>query len=151
VDAHYQAMLNRTAESAALAAGAALVQNGGDTGTLIVMLATSSEFASQANADAGQLFVTPLYQELLGRSPEPAALAFYAGEINSGTASRLQVVEQIQSSPEYRTNAVDALYQNVLGRAPDPSGLAGALAFLAQGSTQSQLEAMLLSSDEFFT
>ena len=74
-----------------------------------------------------------------------------AGAIDAGTATRLQIVELIQNSTEYRTDEIDNLYQNVLGRAPDPGGLASSSSFLEQGGTLSQLESMLLSSNEFFT
>jgi hypothetical protein len=142
----YEAILDHAPAAGVLA----LVKNGSQQ-QMIVTLATSSEFAGQASGDVGQVFVTQVYQALLGRAPDPTALALDAGAIDAGTATRLQIVEDIQNSTEYRSDAVDALYQEVLGRAPDPSGLAGSLAFLAQGGTQSQLEAMLLSSNEFFT
>ncbi len=151
VQSTYVTILNRDADSVGLAAGSALLENGGSLQPLIVTLATSSEFAGQVNGDVGQLFVTQVYQSLLGRAPDSAALALGAGAIDAGTATRLQIVEEIQSSTEYRTDEVDAAYQEVLGRTPDQGGLGGSLAFLGQGGTLSQLEAMLLSSNEFFT
>ena len=146
----YETVLNRAVDSEGLAYFGGLLINGSSPQQLFLQLATSSEFAGAVNADVGQLFVTQVYHELLNRAPDPAALTLYAGEIDAGTATRLQIVEAIQSSTEFRTDAVDTLYQTVLGRVSDSGGLAGSLAFLEQGGTPAQLEAILLSSNEFF-
>ena len=147
----YQTVLNRTFDSEGVIYFSAFLLNGGSTEQMTLQLATSSEFVGMANGDVGQVFVTQVYQALLGRAPEPAVLTSLAGAIDAGTATRLQIVAAIQNSTEYRTDAVDSLYQQVLGRAPDPSGLTGALAFLGQAGMLSQLESILLSSNEFFT
>jgi hypothetical protein len=150
IQSSYQTVLHRAADNAGLANGFALLQTGASSQQWIVTLATSAEFVHAANGDVGQSFVVHLYRDLLGRSPDQAGLAWFAAQLDAGTATRTQIVQQLQNSMEYRTDAVAALYQEVLGRAPDPNGLAGSLAFLAQGGTLSQLETMLLSSDEFF-
>jgi len=94
------------------------------------------------NADVGQLFVTQVYQTLLNRAPEPAALAMDAGAIDAGTATRLQMSNKSKAARNTAQTKLTNLYQNVLGRAADRR-LASSLTFLEQGGTLSQLEAML--------
>ena len=147
----YETVLNRDFDSEGISYFGAILLNGGTPEQVVLQLATSPEFVAAANGDVGQVFVTQVYQALLGRAPESAVLTSLAGAIDGGTATRLQIVTAIQNSTEYRTDAVDSLYQQVLGRVPDPVGLTGSLAFLQQGGTLSQLESMLLSSNVFFT
>ncbi len=113
----YESVLNRAADGAGISDFGALLLNGGSPEQIIVQLASSPEFAGLVNGDIGQVFVTQVYQALLGRAPDPAALASDAGAIDAGTMTRLQIVEEIESSTEYRTNEVDNLYQQVLERA----------------------------------
>ena len=125
----YESILNRAADGEGISDFGALLLNGGSPEQLIVQLASSPEFAGLVNGDVGQVFVTQVYQALLGRAPDPAALALDAAAIDAGTMTRLQIVEEIKGSTEYRTNEVDNLYGQVLNRAPDPSGLAGSCRF----------------------
>jgi uncharacterized delta-60 repeat protein len=98
---------------------------------------------------ANELFVRQLYLDLLQRPGEAAGMAGWVAALDQG-ASRLQVVQAFQSSPEYHTVVVRELYRLVFGRAVDPSGQMTWVSFLNRGGTAEQLEAILLGSDEFF-
>jgi uncharacterized delta-60 repeat protein len=97
-----------------------------------------------------QRFVTQVYLDLLGRSAEPAGMAFFTGLLNQGT-SRAEVVGRIEGSQEYHTRVIQSLYGLYLGRAADPVGLSGWDAFLTRGGTAEQLAALLLGSDEYLS
>jgi hypothetical protein len=97
---------------------------------------------------ANEQFVNALYQGLLGRQADAAGLAYWEGLLNAG-ASRQDVAEQIQSSPEFLQDEVAAAYQSVLHRAVDPLGLSAWTGFLAAGHSSNELAAQLAGSAEF--
>ena len=96
-----------------------------------------------------QNFVNQVYTDLLGRTAEPGGLAFWSGQIDGGV-SRAQVVAEIQTSLEYRTDEVERLYQAFLDRAADPVGLQNAVNYLEQGGRVEQIAIAMLASPEYF-
>jgi hypothetical protein len=94
-------------------------------------------------------YVSSLYVNLLHRQPDSAGLAFYVGEINSGT-SNLAVAQQIWGSPEHRGVQVDSYYKTFLHRAADASGRAYWVNQLVSGILNEQgVEIGFLYSPEF--
>jgi hypothetical protein len=63
--------------------------------------------------------------------------------------NRVQVVQAIENSLEYRIVEVNSAYQQILGRPADPVGLNAFVPFLQNGGTVEQLKALLGSSPEF--
>ncbi len=157
-----------------------LLGRGGDTGGLeqFSALATASGTAAVADAIVGSpefqslhgglndtQLVTLLYNELLGRAPDPGGLANYVSALQGG-ASQGQVVADIADSAEAKTHLaadtanvwvpdatgalVTELYQTAFGRVPDPAGLAQFTGALQSGQvTAQQLAADLAASPEF--
>ena len=68
--------------------------------------------------------VSQLYQDLLDRDPEPAALAYWTGLLTAGT-SRATVVQGIYDSAEHRGIQVDQFYDEFFNRACRPAGTSG--------------------------
>ena len=66
--------------------------------------------------------VTFLFQGLLNRDPESAALTFYTAELNAG-ASVAQVADQVLSSPEGHLTTIASLYRDELGSTASLSAL----------------------------
>jgi len=115
---------------------------------------TSQDFGNLG--DANQSFVFQAYLDLLHRHVDPSGMLYFSGALDQG-ASRAQVVQGIQNSPEYRTDEVEGLYEAYLGRAADPTGLSNALNLLLNtpfvlGSQDAflQLKADILGSAEYF-
>ena len=73
--------------------------------------------ALEAQSQAPAPDINSLYQDLLGRAPDPTGIAANAG------ASADTIRESILASPEYNNQNVNTIYQDLLGRAPDPRGL----------------------------
>ncbi len=94
--------------------------------------------------------VTALYQDLLHRGPDPDGLAGWTTALQQGWLTRAQVALGIESSPEYRTDQVQAAYQALLGRAADSQGLADGVQFLEMGGTPEQLQAAIMGSPEYY-
>jgi hypothetical protein len=105
--------------------------------------------AGQSAASANQLFVTQMYQDLLGRKPDAAGLAYWTNLLDQGT-SRSDVVLQIEQTPEYLGDVVQSIYQQMLHRPADPTGLAEFTAFLANGGTIEQVKEIIAGSAEYF-
>jgi hypothetical protein len=96
-----------------------------------------------------QNFIAQAYLDLLHRQVDPAGLTFWTGLVDQGT-SRTQVVRDIQTSLEFRTDEIDNAYQTLLGRSADPAGFNGMLARRAGGATIDQINEVVYGSAEFF-
>jgi len=94
-------------------------------------------------------FVCALYEDLLGRAPDPSGLASWQGALSSG-ASRSQVALAITSSQEYRSDLITGYYEKFLHRAPDPSGLATWLSAFGSGASDQLVIASILATPEFW-
>jgi Domain of unknown function (DUF4214) len=77
-----------------------------------------------------------------------AGLAQWSDLLDQGT-SRMQVVLDIQSSPEFTRYTVNSLYSRYLHRFADPIGLTDSVNFLRAGGTVERLIGALVSSPEF--
>ncbi len=95
-------------------------------------------------------YVQQLYVDLLHRPADLQGQQFFTQLLNSGIASRGQLVLLFEDSPEYHRNEVENLYKQFLSRSADADGLAFWMAFLANGGTPLQVEAMILGSAEYF-
>jgi kelch-like protein 17 (actinfilin)/kelch-like protein 20 len=115
---------------------------GGDTD-----LRTVEAFTPPGSAAAR--FVTQAYQDLLGRDPEPAGLAYWGGLVITGT-KRSDVVLGIEGSAEYRDRLVREMYGSLLRREADPAGLSYFMGQLAGGATAVQVRTDILASAEYF-
>jgi len=94
-------------------------------------------------------FVTSLYTNLLGRSPDSAGLAFWVQQIQNGMPNH-DVARQFWISPEHRGIQVDFLYQNFLHRGADADGRAHWVnEFLNGDLTELPMAAVFLNSTEY--
>jgi hypothetical protein len=124
---------------------------GGGNGTGGSLPTVSVNNTIQVNAgDQNHRFVAQLFQDLLGRQVDTAALAYFGGALDDKVLSRAQVVAIIQGSPEYQLAEVNSLYIAELNRPGEPAGLSFFTGLLAHGATFEQVKAIILGSDEFF-
>jgi uncharacterized protein (TIGR03118 family) len=111
--------------------------------------ATDGLLGSLQPATQNQLFVNQVYLDLLKRSADPPGLNTWTGMLNQGVP-RSQIVQNIESGLEFRTDQVTAIYNQFLHRAVDPSGLATFTNLLASGGTVEQVEGTVVGSEEYF-
>jgi sugar lactone lactonase YvrE len=104
---------------------------------------------TEVNVNPDVSFLIQVYHDLLDRRPDAVGLGHWLDQLEKG-ATRTKIVEQIESSSEYRTDMVEKLYVSMLGRAADPVGLQQSLASLNAGGTIAQIEAAILVSPEYF-
>jgi hypothetical protein len=98
---------------------------------------------------ANDLFVSSLYQSLLGRNVDQGGLAYWAGQLNAGV-SRTQVAQQIGTSNEALNYDVDQFYEVLLGHPADAASLNYWTGQLKAGATLDQVKGGILGSGEFY-
>jgi hypothetical protein len=101
-----------------------------------------------ANATHNQAFVESVYETLLNRVADPGGLAGWTAFLDQGL-SPVTVVLVLESSPEYRADAVQAIYQRYLHRDADAGGLAVFAGAFGVGLTDEQIAGILISSPEY--
>ena len=144
-----------------------------ETGTPLAAIAAdfigSAEFTARYGSSVSDSnFVTLLYQNVLGRAPDPGGLTTWLGVLAGGTP-RAQVLVDFSESAEHVAQTAAAvqsglwdlgpnaaeiarLYDTVLGRLPDTSGLAAWVNILNTGALSlPQVAAAFIASTEFQT
>jgi hypothetical protein len=117
--------------------------------------AHSSEFLTKYGSLGNAQFVDLVYQNVLGRPGDPGGRAFWIGRLDSGRASRGQVMLNFSDSSEYRTKQaaeVDTgvLYAWLLRRRPTSAELDAAVAALETGGgTVGELATQLIDRAEY--
>jgi hypothetical protein len=96
-----------------------------------------------------QRFISETYRDLLGRQVDSTGLNAFTNFMASG-GSRLQVVQILENTQEYRTIAVQSASNLYLHRPADPLLLSAGLQFLAAGGTMEQFASILAGSPEYF-
>jgi uncharacterized repeat protein (TIGR01451 family) len=94
-------------------------------------------------------FVRQVYRDLLQRGSDPLGQASSSDFLDNG-GSRLQLVQAIESSPEYLGDEVDSVYNLLLHRSADASGRSAFVNSLENGGTLTQMEALIAGSAEYF-
>lgn len=86
-------------------------------------LAAPVTITVRAPLNADEAYVTALYRDFMGRTPDPSGLDYWVGLVAGGW-SHATVSGLVAGSPEALRFFVAKQYQEILGRTPDPSGLA---------------------------
>jgi hypothetical protein len=120
-------------------------------GTFTITTTIQDEGGSQATVTSTTAvgWIAGVYLDLLHRPIDPTGLTAWNALLNQGLA-RQQIVADIESSVEYRTDEVQAVYTQFLHRNADAFGLSAFVNALGSGMTLVQVEALLLGSQEFF-
>jgi hypothetical protein len=108
----------------------------------------SLEERNLLSVSANAVFVSSLYQGLLGRPPDAAGLADWEHQLQSGV-SRAEVALQIERSDEAIGRAIQIYYQDFLGRTADIGGLNLWVNLVRRGGTLEEVKANIFGSDEF--
>jgi hypothetical protein len=163
----YQAALHRLPDQGGLNDWTAALAQGGTLQSLAAAFVSAPEFIALYGAgldDPG--FVTALYQNALGRAPDPGGLATWVGALGHGW-SRADALVAFSECPENLAQTrglvaagiwdldelaaqVARLYDTVLHRAPDLAGLVGWKGLLASGQlSMAQAAEAFAGSAEF--
>jgi hypothetical protein len=144
----YETYLNRNPDPVGRANWFSDLQSGLNAQQLLAGMTSSQEYFANHGASAAG-WLTGLYQDLLGRSPDAAGLQAWEHMLQRGTP-RWTVANDFIHSSEAEQVQIAQAYQNLLGRAPDPAGAAAWAAAMGQGLTLEQLNQGIASSQEYF-
>lgn len=114
---------------------------------LRVLLMAGDEFRTKAGG-TDDAWITALYSEVLGRSPEAAGRAYWLGLAQSGLP-RAAIAGAIYQSPEALERRADAYYLDLLGRSPSAAERSAA-ADLVGLHGERYLQAHIWASDESY-
>jgi hypothetical protein len=123
--------------------------SGGTVEQLRAVLLGSDEFFNGPGGRTGASFLNALYENVLGRAVDPAALMAVGGLANQGSAARTQIALAVLQSVEADTILVNDLYLQFLKRPADPLGLALAVNNLQHGAPDEAIIAVLIGSPEY--
>ncbi|MHB8488352.1 MAG: hypothetical protein ACYDCS_03535 [Candidatus Dormibacteria bacterium] len=142
--------------------------NGFSSNTMVEEIAASATYYKLVGSTASS-FMLQLYQDLLNAPPtqdELTASAALMAQIQAGSqTARLTAAEAVVSGAEFRTDEVTSFFANYMHptcrelqaqecfstiAAPSPSQLSDALTSLTGGSTEEDILAGVLSSDQYY-
>jgi len=146
IDAYYVQYLDRHAETTGLNAWVDLMQNGANAAQIRAGILGSAEYFARTGGSAAP-YVTALYQDLLGRTPDAGGFADWTGLLVRGTPAQISL--GISNSAECRAVTISGLYQDFLDRAPDPVGLSNWDQLLANGVSQPQIVTAFVTAPEY--
>jgi len=156
VQATYQGLLERAPEPKALTSYSQSLAARRNLGALLSEIIHSQEFHEKALAALAPELVRAAFQGVLGREPEPKALASYAESLAAKSNLEGLLTELVHSN-EFRGKSLAALapelvraaFQGVLGREPEPKALASYAESLAAKSNLGELLTEMVHSEEF--
>ncbi|MCC2312919.1 SpoIID/LytB domain-containing protein [Cellulomonas xiejunii] len=101
----------------------------------------------QGARNEAEAVVRALYNDVLGREPEPAGLANWTNVVATTNNPRL-VADGIVNSKERLQALVTTEYVRALRRGPEPEGLANWVGYMERGATVSDLQIGIFASQE---
>ena len=108
----------------------------------------SQEFFNDAGDD-NAVFVSRLFQDVLGRYPAPSELQYWVSVL-AGGSSRYQVAYSFVRSQEYDNDLVTSWFGQYLHRAPSASEVQYFAGYLQAGTPDATVLASLIGSVEFY-
>jgi hypothetical protein len=144
----YATYLHREPEPLGLAAFTQFLSAGGTAEQAAALILSSPEYRDRAG-DSDPGFLDALYQDALGRAPDPTGRAAFSQALAQGV-SRGQVAAIVLGSVEYQQGLVQSDYLRYLHRRADPVGLNGFTSALARGVTDEGVLAAVVGSAEYF-
>lgn len=136
----YSAYFLREPELGGLTYWSSKLRTGTSLRTVSAFFASSSEFRNTYGSLDDSGFVTLIYRNVLGRTPEPAGFRYWVGQLRTGRASRASVMIGFSESSEHRTRlsfrvSTTVAHVHMLRRMPTPAELQQAAAFRSQYPT----------------
>lgn len=114
----------------------------------------SNEFKQRYGTLTNPQFVDLIYQNILGRAPDPSGRAFWVDELNSGRRNAGQVMADFSESPENKTVnrplvEVAGAYHGLLRQAADAAKLSEYTPIIRAGGSIQPLITQLLASPAY--
>jgi hypothetical protein len=146
VIAEYQQYLQRTPSLSEINGWQQQINAGMTYEVLDATFVGSVEYFNN-HGGAGAAWVQSLYQNLLNRTPEPAEVNGWLGNLSQG-ASPQAVAAAFAGSTERLSDKVVMDYEHYLGRMPAPTEVEGWVAAMQAGLTDQEVAANMVASAE---
>ena len=129
-------------------------RNGTTLNAISQSFSQSQEFNTRYGSLDNSAFVSLVYNNVLGRTPDAGGLTFWTNQLNTAAMTRGQVMLAFSESPEYRGGIfnevyVTQVYIGMLRRSPDQSGFGFWLGRLDGGESGLSLISSFLGSSEY--
>jgi len=147
VEQLYQLLLHRSADATGLTIFTGLLAQGDTREQIAGQIAGSAEYYGDQGGGTNDGFVTALFQDALGRTPQPQELTQFNQAFANG-ATLAQIAADVFSSPEYVQDEIGGFYQQYLRRSADSAGLSYFVNAREQGASDEQVIAQLVGSTE---
>jgi hypothetical protein len=144
----YNGLLGRAPDAPGAAFMLSDLQANGQSARVVADIIGSSEYFNLHGADNTK-WVQSIYQNLLGRPATDAEVQTVLASLSSGT-SRAAVASQFTTSAAYQQNFVREQYNFYLRRSPTTTERDASVALMQGNSTDAQVVAQILSSDEYY-
>jgi Ca2+-binding RTX toxin-like protein len=152
----YNAAFKRAADDSGMASWTNLLDSGTPLANVAASFVNSTEFQQTYGALNNTQYVTLLYQNVLGRTPDAAGLNSWVSQLNSG-ASREQVLLGFSESAEFQVSTnvtsfagqVYRLYDAAFNRAADIGGFTSWVDARTSGMALSTMVNGFMASQEF--
>lgn len=95
-------------------------------------------------------YVCRVYLDLLGRSADPGGKAYWLKRLDRNE-SRLTIIRQYQTTPEYRRTVVDDVFRAFLNRPSDAAGRTYWAEQIRKGANPDKIRSQVISSSEYYT
>jgi hypothetical protein len=149
VDQFFTTYLHRPADAYGRGYWTNALLYGASEEMVIEGILTSAEY-QQAHAGT-TAYLTGLYADVLGRTPDPSGLDYWQAAAQSGL-SPAQIADGFLGSLEADEQRVGGYYRNYLGRDADTAGAQVWLNLLQSGQmSPAQVAQAFLATDEFFS
>ena len=114
----------------------------------------SPEFTNTYGALNNDQYINLVYQNVLGRAPDPDGYTFYLTHLNNGTLTKGEMMIGFSESPEFQALTsneafVVGVYVGMLKRTPEPAGLDFYLDLLESGTPRSAIIPGFYNSPEY--
>ncbi len=149
IQAAYQTLLHRAADTTSLNYFLGLMGQGQNIEQMDAIIAGSEEYYQGHGGGTNDGFLAALYQDFLHRAIDPTALQAGEQALDGGGQSLSQVAQAVLGSTEYLTNVVQNAYQTYLHRAADTGSLTAFVSYLAAGGSDDVVVAFLIGSPEY--
>jgi hypothetical protein len=149
INAAYQRYLGRAPDAGGLAFWLYGMQQGLVTDERLEAGFIGSQEYINNHGGAGAAWVTGMYRDLLGRTPQPDEVAYWVNNLNHGM-STAAVAYGFAASREREGQRVAQDYQVYLGRSADAAGQAYWVNLFLSGATNEDVVAGFMGSAEYY-
>ncbi len=150
VSGYYSEFLRRTADGGRIFWANELINGYMTDEQVIAQFVGSDEYFNNVAGGTTASFMDHVFLDLLHRHIDPGAAAFWGNMFEDHSITRIEFVAAVDTSSEYYQDLVSGYYLQFLRHNADPLGRNAFASLLSSGTTDEQVIAQFVGSDEYF-